>query len=213
MRSYMIPPHLRPGSVRPLYHLFLEIVVSHLLNCSSGFGSISMQRAEDTAGHLTDVLSVRSDTGPVRRVHGVERRHRTWHAITPLAAWCICSIHVFSGDKSNHVPSLHPPQLYYYIAFAMIMGWPALISGDSGWKMLVNDVQGRIIGNRRCVLIVNAWCEDLNCSPLIRRMMAHIVVAVAMGLSIKLFTWVRVILEKDTPNLAYSQNSPPFSTL
>jgi hypothetical protein len=211
----MIPPHLRPGSVRPLYHLFLEIVVSHLLNCSSGFGSISMQRAEDTAGHLTDVLSVRSDTGPVRRVHGVERRHRTWHAITPLAAWCICSIHVFSGDKSNHVPSLHPPQLYYYIAFAMIMGWPALISGDSGWKMLVNDVQGRIIGNRRCVLIVNAWCEDLNCSPLIRRMMAHIVVAVAMGLSIKLFTWVRVTLERIplTSNCAESTTLFYFRTI
>jgi hypothetical protein len=45
------------------------------------------------------------------------------------------------------------------------MGWPALINGDSGWKMLVNDVQGRIFGNRRCVLIVNAWCEDLNCFP------------------------------------------------
>ncbi|SRR5712671_1532010 len=120
---------------------------------------------------------------------------------------------VFSGDKSNHVPSFHLPQLYYFIAFATIMGWPALISGDRGWKMLANDVQDRICGNRRCVLIVNAWCEDLNCSPLIRRMMVHVAVSVAMGLSIKLFTWVRVILEKDTPNLAYSQNSPPFSTL
>jgi hypothetical protein len=79
--------------------------------------------------------------------------------------------------------------------------------------MLANDVQDRICGNRRCVLIVNAWCEDLNCSPLIRRMVVHVAVSVAMGLSIKLFTWVRVILEKDTPNLAYSQNSPPFSTL
>jgi len=45
-----------------------------------------MQRAEDPAGHLTDVLSVRSDTGPVRRVHGLERRHRTWYVIAPLAA-------------------------------------------------------------------------------------------------------------------------------
>jgi hypothetical protein len=37
-----------------------------------------MQRAGDPPGHLTDVLSVRSDTGPVRRVHGLERGHRTW---------------------------------------------------------------------------------------------------------------------------------------
>ena len=102
----------------------------------------------------------------------------------------------FSGDKSNHVPSLHPPQLYYFIAFVTIMGWPALISGDSGWKMLVNDVQGRIFGNRRCVLIVKAWCEDLNYSPLIRRLLVHVAVSVTMGLSIKLFTWVRVTLER-----------------
>jgi len=73
------------------------------------------------------------------------------------------------GDKSNHVPSLHLPQLYYFIAFATIMGWPALISGDRGWKVLVNDVQNRMFGNRR-------------------RMMVHIAVSVAMGLSIKLFT-------------------------
>jgi len=73
------------------------------------------------------------------------------------------------GDKSNHVPSLHPPQLYYFIAFATIMGWPALISGDSGWKILVNDVRDRVFGNRR-------------------RMMVHVAVSIAMGLSIKLFT-------------------------
>lgn len=100
----------------------------------------------------------------------------------------------FSGDKSNHVPSLHPPQLYYFIAFATIMGWPALISGDRGWKVLVNDVQNRMFGNRRCVLIVNAWCEDLNRASLIRRVLVHVAISVAMGLSIKLFTWVRVNL-------------------
>lgn len=69
-------------------------------------------------------------------------------------------LNVVSGDKSNHVPSLHPPQMYYFIAFATIMGWPALVSGDRGLEML-NDVQDRIFGNRRCVLIANAWCEDL----------------------------------------------------
>jgi len=73
------------------------------------------------------------------------------------------------GDKSNHAPSLHPPQLYYFIAFATIMGWPALVSGNGGWKVLANDVQDRIFGNRR-------------------RMVAHIAVSVSMGLSIKLFT-------------------------
>ncbi|KAI0308030.1 alpha-2-glucosyltransferase Alg10 [Multifurca ochricompacta] len=53
------------------------------------------------------------------------------------------------GDKSNHVPSLHIPQLYYFIAFATMMGWPALLSGDGGWKMLINGVRKRIFGSRR----------------------------------------------------------------
>ncbi|KAI0001798.1 DIE2/ALG10 family-domain-containing protein [Russula vinacea] len=73
------------------------------------------------------------------------------------------------GDKSNHVASFHLPQLYYFIAFATIMGWPALVSGDSGWKALANDVQYRIFGNKR-------------------RTMMHVAISVAMGLSIKLFT-------------------------
>src|SRR6266436_88904 len=84
----------------------------------------------------------------------------------PYAAWvqilCISLINVLPGDKSNHVPSFHLPQLYYFIAFATIMGWPALACGDSGWKMLANDVRDRIFGNRRCVLIVYAWCEGLS---------------------------------------------------
>ncbi|KAI0257323.1 glucosyltransferase [Lactifluus subvellereus] len=73
------------------------------------------------------------------------------------------------GDKSNHMPSLHIPQLYYFIAFATIVGWPALVSGDGGWKMLVREVQNRILGSRR-------------------RMLVHVAVSVAMGLSIKVFT-------------------------
>ena len=99
------------------------------------------------------------------------------------------------------MPSFHLPQLYYFIAFATIMGWPALASGDSGWKMLANDVRDRICGNKRCVLIVYAWCEGLSCPPLIRRTMIHVAVSVVMGLSIKLFTWVQVILRKNTPDL------------
>jgi hypothetical protein len=139
---------------------------SHLLNCSSGRSSISTQRTENTARHFTDIRSVRSDTDTVQRVRGLERRYRTWYVIRPFAAFVYWLNSVlFSGDKSNHVPSLHPPQMYYFVAFATIMGWPALISGDSGLKMLVNDVQDRIFGNRRCVLIVNAWCEYLNGFP------------------------------------------------
>ncbi|KAH9982705.1 glucosyltransferase [Lactifluus volemus] len=73
------------------------------------------------------------------------------------------------GDKSNHIPSFHIPQLYYFIAFATMIGWPALVSGDEDWKMLLGQVQNRVLGTRR-------------------RIMVHVAISVAMGLSIKLFT-------------------------
>lgn len=51
-----------------------------------------------------------------------------------------------SGDKSNHIPSLHIPQVYYFVAFATLFGWPALISGEGGVTALVRDVRKRMFG-------------------------------------------------------------------
>ncbi|KAG2156533.1 glycosyltransferase family 59 protein [Suillus bovinus] len=48
------------------------------------------------------------------------------------------------GDKSNHVPSFHVPQLYYFIAFATIIGWPVVICGEGGPLKIVTDVSSRI---------------------------------------------------------------------
>ncbi|KAH9919109.1 glucosyltransferase [Fomitopsis serialis] len=50
------------------------------------------------------------------------------------------------GDKSNHVPALHIPQLYYFVGFATIMGWPALISGKGGLYALAREVWKRMFG-------------------------------------------------------------------
>ncbi|EIW86477.1 glycosyltransferase family 59 protein [Coniophora puteana RWD-64-598 SS2] len=36
------------------------------------------------------------------------------------------------GDKSNHVPVFHVPQLFYFVAFSTVMGWPALVFGQEG---------------------------------------------------------------------------------
>lgn len=127
---------------------------------------------------------------------GVSYLVRTAPDATCIQVLCISLINVVPGDKSNHVPSFHLPQLYYFIGFATIMGWPALASGDSGWKTLANDVRDRIFGNKRCALIAYAWCEGLSCSSLIRRTVMHVAVSLAMGLSIKLFTCVQVILER-----------------
>jgi len=50
------------------------------------------------------------------------------------------------GDKSNHIPSLHIPQLYYFVGFSTLFGWPALISGP-GPVALAKGVSYRMFGS------------------------------------------------------------------
>lgn len=60
---------------------------------------------------------------------------------------------IVMGDKANHVPAFHVPQLYYFIAFATAFGWPALISGPGGSRTLARDVWYRMFGGKIRVLI------------------------------------------------------------
>ncbi|OCH88591.1 glucosyltransferase [Obba rivulosa] len=53
------------------------------------------------------------------------------------------------GDKSNHIPAFHVPQLYYFVGFATILGWPALISAEGGIKGLLREVWARMFGSKR----------------------------------------------------------------
>ncbi|KAG1757259.1 glycosyltransferase family 59 protein [Suillus lakei] len=48
------------------------------------------------------------------------------------------------GDKSNHVPSFHVPQLYYFIAFATMIGWPAVLCGEGGPLKVATEVISRM---------------------------------------------------------------------
>jgi alpha-1,2-glucosyltransferase len=57
-----------------------------------------------------------------------------------------------SGDKSNHALTLHVPQMYYFVAFCTLLGWPVLISGRSGMSGLVREVSWRMFGSRRLAL-------------------------------------------------------------
>jgi len=73
------------------------------------------------------------------------------------------------GDKSNHIPSLHVPQAYYFFASAAIFGWPALISGDGGAYGLLCEVLTRMFGTKRRALVTG-------------------VLSVFMGVTVHLFT-------------------------
>ncbi|EJD04392.1 glucosyltransferase [Fomitiporia mediterranea MF3/22] len=48
------------------------------------------------------------------------------------------------GDKSNHIPALHIPQLYYFVGFTIVFGWPALVGGPLGVIGLLKEVKTRI---------------------------------------------------------------------
>lgn len=45
-----------------------------------------------------------------------------------------------TGDKSNHVPAIHIPQLYYGVAFATAFGWPVLFTGRHGVFRLLKNI-------------------------------------------------------------------------
>ena len=78
----------------------------------------------------------------------MEWRHCIGYADDPFTRGTLALMYR-SGDKSNHIPSLHVPQLYYFLASATMFAWPALISGDGGACTLLCDVQARMFGNKR----------------------------------------------------------------
>ena len=52
------------------------------------------------------------------------------------------------GDKSNHVPSTHIPQLYYFVVFATFFGWPMLVGAPGGPLRLIKNVYSCMFGAR-----------------------------------------------------------------
>ena len=46
------------------------------------------------------------------------------------------------------MPSIHIPQLYYFVAFSSVFGFPVLISGKGGVRSIVKDVWSRMFGSK-----------------------------------------------------------------
>ncbi|KAK2462012.1 hypothetical protein APHAL10511_006475 [Amanita phalloides] len=62
------------------------------------------------------------------------------------------------GDKANHVPSFHVPQMYYFYAFSTAFGWPVLISGHGGIPGLAHSVGSRMFGTGKRILFTIVIC-------------------------------------------------------
>ncbi|TCD62042.1 glucosyltransferase [Steccherinum ochraceum] len=69
-----------------------------------------------------------------------------------FAAFVVWNGGIVLGDKSNHIPSFHIPQLYYFVGFSSVLGWPALITGRGGLPSLIGAVWARMFGNKRNML-------------------------------------------------------------
>jgi len=66
-----------------------------------------------------------------------------------------------TGDKTNHVPAVHIPQLYYFYCFATALGWPVLLAAPGGPLNLLGDVRRMLFGSRGSVPLTPASCALL----------------------------------------------------
>jgi alpha-1,2-glucosyltransferase len=57
------------------------------------------------------------------------------------------------GDKSNHIPTLHIPQFYYFVGFTTILGWPVLLSAPGGFVNLLRGASKRMFGSAERIVI------------------------------------------------------------
>jgi len=78
--------------------------------------------------------------------------------IVAFSAFVFWNGGIVLGDKSNHVPTLHIPQVYYFVAFSTMLGWPALISGEGGFSFVIREVRRRMFGNARNTVITCILC-------------------------------------------------------
>ncbi|KAF8168233.1 glucosyltransferase [Crassisporium funariophilum] len=89
--------------------------------------------------------------------------------LAAFGAFVVWNGGIVLGDKANHIPSLHIPQLYYFISSATFFGWPILISGSGGAPALICGVWSRMFRGKMRTLVT-------------------IVLCLAMGVTVKLFT-------------------------
>jgi alpha-1,2-glucosyltransferase len=56
---------------------------------------------------------------------------------------------LYIGDKSNHIPSFHVPQGYYFIGFSTVFGWPVFLTYPGGIAALLGAIKYRMVGSVR----------------------------------------------------------------
>lgn len=85
-------------------------------------------------------------------LYRMEWWNSAWYVYTAVV---LVLILIALGDKSNHLPSLHVPQLYYFVGFTTAFGWPVLLTGPDGIRGLSYKVIRRMFGSRTCVYLLD----------------------------------------------------------
>lgn len=72
-----------------------------------------------------------------------------------FAAFLVWNGGIVLGDKTNHVPVLHFPQLLYFVVFSTAFGWPALLGSvpRASPRTLLTRATGSLVGSPQAVLL------------------------------------------------------------
>ncbi|QRV91531.1 alpha-1,2-glucosyltransferase [Ceratobasidium sp. AG-Ba] len=115
-----------------------------------------------------------------------------WPYVMPIigfASFVFWNGGIVLGDKSNHVPALHVPQIYYFTAFASCFGLPVLASTEGGVARLAGDVLWRMFGGKWYPVFYLGKFNGTNGHlTLIRRSLITVTLIGFIMLSVHLFT-------------------------
>lgn len=100
-------------------------------------------------GYYSFICPIRQCACGVWDIRSLEWRNCPWCVRRKSCISSLAENDRFTGDKSNHVPVFHVPQLYYFVGFASLLGWPVLVSGKGGISGLAREILQRMFGRRR----------------------------------------------------------------
>ncbi|KZT06292.1 glycosyltransferase family 59 protein [Laetiporus sulphureus 93-53] len=109
-----------------------------------------------------------------------------------FGAFVIWNGGIVLGDKSNHVPAFHIPQVYYFVAFSTIIGWPALLLGQDGARALVQEVWTRMFGSRRNAIVTVV--ASLIMGVTVRKLTIHHPFLLSDNRHYTFYVWRRIFL-------------------
>jgi hypothetical protein len=137
----------------------------------------------------------------------MERRDR-FRRVDCICSWSLDADFRDVGDKSNHVPAMHIPQVYYFIGFSTAMGWPVLLSGAGGLSLLFREVRRRMFGSARYAS--DACLRTCMLRLLYRNTAVTCVVCLAMTVTIRLFTCVLPSPKAKESSCAHTIEPPEY---